>query len=121
MFRAREHSHLTSTSMYQAFADFVTSLRHSSRDKGTLKAPSFSHSLKDPVADDVLILPKHKVVILEGLYANINEGEWVRAAALYNQRWVVDCDERIARTRLIARHVITGVAKDEQEAAWRGE
>jgi pantothenate kinase len=87
----------------------------------TLKAPSFSHSLKDPVADDVQISSHHRIIVFEGLYANINEGEWARAAALYDERWVVECDEAISRTRLIERHVATGVGKDKEEAAWRGE
>lgn len=34
---------------------------------------------------------------------------------------MVECDEKIARARLIVRHVATGVGKDEGEAAWRGE
>lgn len=104
----------------QAFADFVARLRSSSPDD-TLLAPSFSHSLKDPVNDDVAIQQHHRIVLFEGLYANVDDGEWARAARLFDERWVVECDEHTARTRLIARHVVTGVARDEAEAAWRGE
>lgn len=96
-------------------------LLHSSPLGQELRAPSFSHSLKDPVADDINILAHHRIIILEGLYANIDKGEWVNAARLYDERWVVECDEEIAKARLVARHVVTGVAKDEEEANWRGE
>jgi pantothenate kinase len=85
-----------------------------------LRAPSFSHSKKDPVADDIDIEAHYRVVILEGLYANVDEGEWAKAASLYDERWVVVCDEKIARGRLIARHVVTGVAMNRDEAQWRG-
>lgn len=105
--------------LIQAFADFVALIRSSPLDK-EIKAPSFSHSLKDPIASDVSILPHHRIIILEGLYANIDEGDWINAAKLYDERWVVECDEEIAKSRLVARHVITGVAKDEEEANWRG-
>lgn len=87
----------------------------------TLRAPSFSHTLKDPVKDDIAILPHHRFVILEGLYANVNEGYWAPAAKLYDERWVIECPESIARERLVVRHVATGVGKDEEEAVWRGE
>lgn len=46
---------------------------------------------------------------------------WNRAAELLDELWFVEVDERIARQRLIARHVKTGVAKDEAEAAIRAD
>lgn len=107
-------------SVHQAFSDFVILLRNSSADQ-LLRAPSFSHSLKDPVTDDIAILPHHRVVLFEGLYANVDEGEWAQAAKLYDERWVVECNGLVAKARLIARHVVTGVAKDVEEAVWRGE
>lgn len=92
----------------------------SSPPDSTLKAPSFSHAKKDPIPDDIIILPSHRLVIFEGLYANLNEGAWVEAGRLYDERWVIECSEQVARQRLIERHVATGVAIDQHEAEWRG-
>src|SRR5690606_29827441 len=37
-----------------------------------IKAPSFDHSLKDPVEDDITILPTHRIVIMEGNYLSFS-------------------------------------------------
>lgn len=111
----------------RAFADFVEQLKAAEGASTTapadaaVLAPSFSHSLKDPVADDIRIEPRHRVVIFEGLYCNCDDGEWARGARALDERWVVDVDRSVARERLRVRHVATGVAKDEEEALWRGE
>ena len=46
---------------------------------------------------------------------------WRRAAAQMNERWWIQIDPERARTRLVKRHVQTGVAKDLDEAVWRAE
>lgn len=103
----------------KAFADFVERLKRSGDE--AVRAPSFSHSVKDPVEDDIEISASHRLVIIEGLYCNCNDGEWARGAAALDERWVVQVDTQVARERLRIRHVQTGVAQDEQEALWRGE
>ena len=107
-----------------AFADFVLRLQSSSSDDSPdriVKAPSFDHAKKDPVADDICIEPRHRLIILEGLYCNCNDGEWARGAKALDERWLVEVDRDVARRRLQVRHVETGVAKDEEEALFRGE
>ncbi|KAH8915264.1 hypothetical protein BT69DRAFT_1356817 [Atractiella rhizophila] len=115
-----------------SYLRFVTSLRSDT----TSSAPSFSHSLKDPVEDAIAIkpLPEHKLVILEGLWTTMGgEGEgikeWAEAASLCDERWVVlptpiskggEGEEGI-RERLIARHVRTGVAPSLEEATIRAD
>lgn len=103
----------------RAFADFVKLLK--SQPEKTVRAPSFSHSVKDPVAEDIPVSAQHRLVIIEGLYCNCNEGEWGRGASALDERWVLEVDKDVARERLKTRHVETGVAKDEAEALWRGE
>lgn len=104
-----------------AFADFVEQLKAESAGDEAVLAPSFDHALKDPVADDVRVESRHRVVIIEGLYCNCDDGEWARGARALNERWVVQVERQVARERLRVRHVLTGVAKDEEEALWRGE
>lgn len=101
------------------FADFVSSVKRN--PTSTLKAPSFDHAEKDPLQDGVLVLPSHKVVVFEGLYCNCSVGEWGRAAKEMDRRLVFEMDKEEAKRRLVVRHVATGVAKDEDEAIWRGE
>lgn len=101
------------------FADFVTQVKRQPTD--TLKAPSFDHARKDPVDDDIIIEPHHRVVVFEGLYCNCNVGDWKRAAQQFDTRLAFHIDLQEAKQRLIVRHVATGVAKDEEEAIWRGK
>ena len=101
------------------FADFVVQL--GSIKDHTVKAPSFDHAKKDPLEDDIQVLPQHRVALIEGLYCNCNVEHWKRAAEVLHHRWVCLISRDEAKRRLVARHVATGVAKDEAEAIWRGE
>jgi pantothenate kinase len=104
----------------KAFAKFIQRLRTSSCNE-EICAPSFSHAKKDPVPDDVKVLPGDRFVFIEGLYANVNEGAWALAAKSYDARWLIQCDEQVATQRLKQRHVETGVASTVEEAVWRSE
>ncbi|WFD30977.1 protein-serine/threonine phosphatase [Malassezia sp. CBS 17886] len=83
-------------------------------------APSFSHAKKDPVADEIRILPSHKVVLVEGLYCNLDMAPWSLAAACWDLRWFLSVPREVARARVIQRHVNTGIASDACAAENRG-
>ena len=86
-----------------------------------ISAPSFNHALKDPVPDDVIIHPYHRIVIIEGLYVFLAIEPWKKASLMLDERCLIEVDAQDARERLIARHVVSGVAKDISEANWRAE
>jgi pantothenate kinase len=90
-------------------------------ESSTLFAPSFDHSLKDPVADDIAIAPSVRIVIFEGNYLSLDKPPWKDAAELMDELWFVDVDFEVARRRLVWRHVKTGIAKDEEEAGRRAD
>ncbi len=103
-----------------AFVSFVTSLQTPSSEP--LPFPTFSHTLKDPIQSGDFILPSHCIVIVEGLYVNLDCEPWNKAAEVWDARWMVEAgDEEEVRERLIRRHVRTGVASNYQEALERGE
>ncbi|KAF1964381.1 P-loop containing nucleoside triphosphate hydrolase protein [Bimuria novae-zelandiae CBS 107.79] len=87
----------------------------------TLFAPSFDHSIKDPVADDIAIAPSIRIIIFEGNYLSLDKPPWNDAAALMDELWFMDVDFDVARKRLIYRHVKAGIAKDEEDAAKRAD
>lgn len=84
-----------------------------------ITAPSFDHSVKDPCPHAVTILPEHRIIIIEGLYAFLSLSPWVDAGKLLDERWLVELDSTVASNRLVKRHVKSGVAKDLEEAQWR--
>jgi len=87
----------------------------------TLYAPSFDHAIKDPVNDDIAIATSVRVVIFEGNYCALDKEPWKHAAELMDERWFVDVDFDVARKRLIHRHVKSGIAANEEEAAKRAD
>ncbi|KAF5339356.1 hypothetical protein D9611_009789 [Ephemerocybe angulata] len=95
---------------------------HSLRTQGEVKlAPSFDHAVKDPTPNAVSVHPYHRIVVIEGLYTFLSIEPWSAGSALLDERWWIEVDEEEAQRRLIKRHVISGVAKDEEEALWRAE
>lgn len=104
------------------YVAFVRSLREDlSATTPIITAPSFDHALKDPTYDDVSIHTYHRIVIIEGLYTFLAIAPWNEAALLLDERWLVHIDIAQAQQRLVKRHVVTGVAKDLEEAIWRAE
>lgn len=104
----------------EAFYRLVQSLREPlTADSPTVYAPSFDHAIKDPVANDIPILPKSKVVIFEGLYLSLNHPPWSLAASLMDESWFIHVDREIARARLVKCHVASGIVPDAATAEHR--
>ncbi|KAK7019735.1 hypothetical protein VNI00_017975 [Paramarasmius palmivorus] len=76
---------------------------------------------KDPTPDAISIHPFHRIVIIEGLYTTLDVDSWGDAARLLDERWYLELSIEEAQKRLVKRHVVSGVAKDEEEAIWRAE
>ncbi|CAK3869277.1 P-loop containing nucleoside triphosphate hydrolase [Lecanosticta acicola] len=89
----------------------------------TVYAPSFSHAKKDPMEDDIPIEKSARIVVMEGNYLSLGTGakEWREAAELMDELWFVEVEFDVARKRLIKRHVESGIAGDEEEAAKRAD
>jgi len=102
------------------YVAFLRKLRDSGYT-GVINAPSFDHALKDPTPDAVTIYPHHRIVIIEGLYVFLAIHPWSDGGQLLDERWFIEVDTAEARRRLVARHVVTGVAKDKDEAEWRAD
>ena len=101
----------------QKFLQLVQALRLPlTSEAQVVYAPSFDHAAKDPVDDDIAIPPTCRVIFFEGNYLSLNKEPWNEAARLMDELWFVDVDFEVARKRLIRRHVLAGIAKDELEA-----
>ncbi|KAJ5714900.1 uncharacterized protein N7483_012081 [Penicillium malachiteum] len=101
----------------EKFLALVQALREPVSTKSTaVYAPSFDHAVKDPVDDDIAIPATCRVIFFEGNYLSLNKEPWNLAAGLMDELWFVDVDFEIARSRLIKRHVLAGIASDEVEA-----
>ena len=80
---------------------------------GRASLPSFDHAVKDPVADQIQVVPANEIVLLEGLYLFL----WERVRGALDVRLYLECDAAVARERVVRRHVEEiGRTRDEAEA-----
>lgn len=113
---ARRGAHWTFSG--DGYVKFVQALR----DIGSpVFAPSFSHATKDPVEEDIKIEPSHRIVLIEGLYVFLSIEPWRVAGELLDERWFVDVNLEDAKTRIVKRHVETGVTSTAELAKERAE
>jgi len=57
-----------------------------------------------------------QVIIFEGNYLSLDKSPWNEAAELMDELWFVEVDFATARSRLVERHVRTGVTATAEEA-----
>lgn len=103
----------------EAFLALVKAVRAQTPDSDVIYAPSFDHAKKDPVDDDIPILPSTKCIVFEGNYLSLNKAPWKEAGLLMDENWFVEVDFEVAKKRLIERHLKSGICKDREEATER--
>ncbi|GAA5923802.1 hypothetical protein JCM1841_005396 [Sporobolomyces salmonicolor] len=81
--------------------------------------PTFSHALKDPAPSPFPILPTHRIVVVEGLYALLDVEPWREATDELDVKIWVDCDRAVARRRLIRRYLQSGIEPSKEAAEQR--
>jgi pantothenate kinase len=79
--------------------------------------PSFDHGVGDPVEKDIYVAPQHKVVVVEGNYLLLSEGDWKDLESIFDERWFIEIDIEEAMNRVEKRHIATG--KTSEVAKWR--
>ncbi|KAF9871480.1 hypothetical protein CkaCkLH20_11127 [Colletotrichum karsti] len=82
-------------------------------------APSFDHAVKDPVEDDICVPKEARIIIFEGLYLSLDREPWRSAANLMDELWFLNIDREVAWTRLVERHVASGIVPDRAAAEHR--
>lgn len=76
-------------------------------------APLFDRAIEEPIANAVPIDADVRLVITEGNYLLHADGPWSAVAALLDECWYVEVDERLRIERLIARHITYGRARKD--------
>lgn len=52
-----------------------------------IKAPSFDHAMQDPVADDIQVSSRSRLVIIEGNYTLLDISPWNKITNLVDERY----------------------------------
>jgi pantothenate kinase len=99
-------------------AGYLSILRRIREDTpGVVYAPAFERILEQPVAASIPIPSAARLVVTEGNYLLLPEGDWPQIRATLDEVWYLDLDDQERTRRLIDRHVEFG--KDAAYAtAW---
>ncbi|KAM7253897.1 hypothetical protein ACFE04_031579 [Oxalis oulophora] len=85
---------------------------HNLRNQGSVYWPSFDHGVGDPVEDDIFVSLQHKVIIVEGNYLFLEDGEWKDVSSMFDEKWFIEVDLDKAMQRVLKRHISTGKPPD---------
>jgi len=92
------------------FAALLRRLR--AREDAVVYAPLFRREIEEPVACAVPVPRDVPLVVTEGNYLLVADGEWAEVRALLDEAWFVEGDDERRRDWLIARHIEFGKAPD---------
>ena len=92
------------------FAALLRRLR--AREDAVVYAPLFRREIEEPVACAVPLPREVPLVVTEGNYLLVADGDWADVRALLDEAWFVEGDEDRRRDWLIARHIEFGKAPD---------
>jgi pantothenate kinase len=98
-------------------AGYVALLRRL-RDQGedVVYAPVFERALEEPIANAVAVPRDVPLVVTEGNYLLVQEGDWAHVRPLLDEVWYVGVDDDVRRTRLVQRHAAFGKSLDAARA-----
>jgi pantothenate kinase len=103
-------------------AGYVAALRRvcAEYQQRDLSVPAFDRSLDEPVAAGHVIPAECRLVVTEGNYLAVPDGEWAAVRGLLERLYYLDCSPRVRRERLVARHIDGGRTTQAAEA-WADE
>ncbi|MFD5074070.1 nucleoside/nucleotide kinase family protein [Streptomyces sp. NPDC058371] len=80
-------------------------------------APGFERTLEQPIAGSIAVPRTARLVVTEGNYLLVPDGDWARVRPQLDEVWFCELDEEERVRRLVARHERFG--KDREAArAW---
>ena len=79
-------------------------------------APEFRREVEEPFAGAIAIPASVPLVVTEGNYLLLAEGDWAGVRPLLDAAWYVETDEQERIERLIARHIRFGKSPDHARA-----
>jgi pantothenate kinase len=99
-------------------AGYLSVLRRIKSDTpGVVYAPGFERTLEQPIAASIPATSVPRLIITEGNYLLMPDGNWPRIRALMDEVWYIDLDAEVRARRLIKRHAEFGKDPDDA-AAW---
>ena len=91
-------------------AGYVATLHRVAEECGRrdVYVPAFDRRLDEPVAAGHVVPADSRLVVTEGNYLGVPDGDWAQVRPLLNRLYYVDCPAPVRRARLVHRHVEGG-------------
>jgi pantothenate kinase len=98
-------------------AGYATLLRRLHGDEPVVYAPEFRREIEEPIAGAIAVARGTPLVVTEGNYLLLGDGDWALIRPLLDEAWYVETDEELRVQRLIQRHIQFGKTP-EYARAW---
>ena len=89
-------------------AGYLAALRRVRDETATVYVPGFARDLEQPVAAAIAVPAEARLVLTEGNYLLLPDGDWPAARSLLAEVWYVDLAGPERVRRLVERHVASG-------------
>ncbi len=80
-------------------------------------APEFRREIEEPIAGAIAVPRGTPLIVTEGNYLLLGDGDWALVRPLLDEAWYVESDEELRLQRLIQRHIQFGKTP-EYARAW---
>ncbi len=87
-----------------------------SQDDAVVYAPAFRREIEEPIAGALAVRRSVPLIVTEGNYLLLADGDWARVQPLLDEAWYVEMDEDTRLQWLIQRHIDFGKAPEEARA-----
>jgi pantothenate kinase len=79
-------------------------------------APEFRREIEEPIAGAIAVPKDVPLIVTEGNYLLLGDGDWGAVRPLLDEAWYVQTDEELRVQRLIQRHIEFGKTPDYARA-----
>jgi pantothenate kinase len=95
-------------------AGYVNLLRRiqSQQPGETVYAPEYRRELEEGIAGAIAIEAGTPLIITEGNYLLMEEGDWAAARGVLDEAWFLDIDSTVRQQRLLERHMRFGRSRE---------
>ncbi len=80
-----------------------------------IMCPAYDRKIHDQVENSITIKPCNRLIIVEGNYLLLDRSPWNIIRTKMNEIWYIDAPLKIAKERLLHRHIAGGASKGEAE------
>ncbi|SBS77051.1 Phosphoribulokinase/uridine kinase [uncultured Mycobacterium sp.] len=103
-------------------AGYVATLDRVAQEFGRrdVYVPAFDRRLEEPIAAGHVVPAASRLIVTEGNYLGVPDGDWAAVRPLLSRLYYIDCSAQIRRERLVARH-IDGGRSTQAAQAWVDE